>query len=166
MCDVRLSGLTRIEECRLRFELSRKDDPFVDATVTIDAPLAAAIALLQRVQTAVGEAETQAIEPRKKPTSGTPRAPVTSVASTPLDESEAPERKNTRWKGIVEALCSGELDVFTRREKSPATAATVKWSLGKTFPGLEVTTAPAADGLVLLSVRQGSYRFADGRRAA
>jgi len=166
MCEIRLSGLTRIEECRLRFELSREDDPFVDAEVALSMTLAETIALLQRVQAAVGEAPAQPRPNEKAPKRRLRQSTVAPAAPRAPGAAKAPTHKNTRWKQVVDALCAGDLDVFTRREKSAAAASTVKWQLGKTFPGLDVLTEASADGSILLSVRQGKYGVTKQRRAA
>lgn len=165
MCEVLLTGLTKLEECRLRFELATPDDPFIDAPVNLELSLSETTTTLQRVQDApagpVAPPTSSSAEPIPRPVR---RRETANSSATPSETSS--KRKNVRWREVVSALCAGDLDIFTCRQNNAAAAANAKWSLTKKYPRLVVDVETTSDGAAQLSVHAGTYQPTESRRAA
>jgi len=164
MCEVLPSGLTKLEECRLRFELATPDDPFIDAPVNLELSLSETTTTLQRVLDALA----WPVAPPTSTSAGPAPRPVRQrhTANPPATPSEtSSKRKNVRWREVVSALCAGDLDVFTCRQNNAA-AANAKWRLTKKYPGLVVDVETTSDGAALLSVHAGTHQPTESRGAA
>ncbi len=162
MSDVILTGLTRLETSRLRFELiSRDGDPFVESEVILDGSLSEVIASLQALQMSLyptqpgGLALVPPADNKTKPS----RAAAPRTPKTKADKEKSPKtsgsRTNVNWFSIVESLLAGELDEYVCSQKS-SSAPTTKSNLLKKFPGLDVevdVNGATAD----ISVRLGNY---------
>jgi hypothetical protein len=165
MCEVLSTGLTRLEECRLRFELAIPDDPFIDAPVNLELSLNETITTLQRVQDALASPVAAPTGTSAGPTPGPVRQHHTANSSATPSETSS-KRKNVRWREVVSALCAGDLDVFTCRQNNAVAAANAKWKLTKKYPGLVVDVETTSDGAALLSVHAGTHQPTESRGAA
>lgn len=153
MCEVTLTGLTRLETSRLRFELGCEGDPFVDTPITLEGTLAEVIDSLRSVSESLYPAqpgELVLVPPASSsPSPSTPelpranheekskREPKAKREKAPKSEKTSGGRGYVNWHAIAESLVTGEIDEYVCTQKATS-ANTTKGNLLRRFPGLDV----------------------------